>query len=118
MSVKRPPLRSDWVGSVIGLLVFAAGIGLLVLTFQQAFTLFSVPTQVAMGASGKTIDLYVAGQSFASLVIRVLLLLVMCVVGSVVANRGIRLYVSCRAPAPPKEEPEKPHGGPVEGEAA
>jgi hypothetical protein len=31
----------------------------------------------------------------------------MSIVGSVIANRGIRLYVSCRAPAPKVEAPEQ-----------
>jgi hypothetical protein len=103
---EKRPLRSDWVGSLIGLVVFVAGIGLLAVTFQLAFSMFTVPPNVAMGDQpGKSVDLVKAGESLASVAIRVMLLFVMCVVGSVVANRGIRLYVSCRHPAPKAEEP-------------
>lgn len=101
------PLRSDWMGTLIGLLVFLSGIGLLAITFQLAFSMFSVPPSVALSSGAeKAVDLTKAGESLATVVVRVMLLLVMCVVGSVIANRGIRLYVSCRAPAPKHEAPE------------
>lgn len=99
-------LRSDWLGSLIGLVVFFAGIGLLAVTFELAYSLFSVPPAVALAdQKAKAVDLYRAGESLAAIATKVLLLLVMCMVGSVIANRGIRLYVSCRVPAPPKESP-------------
>lgn len=104
---KNRPLRSDWMGSLIGLLVFLSGIGLLAVTFQLAFSMFSVPPSVALSSGPeKAVDLTRAGESLAVVIVKVMLLLVMCVVGSVIANRGIRLYVSCRHPAPKHEEPE------------
>lgn len=106
---EEPKLRSDWLGSLIGLLVFLSGIGLLIATFNLAFSLFSVPPSVALtDAETKAVDLARAGETLGSIVIKMLLLLVMCVVGSVVANRGIRLYVSCRVPPPPKEPAGEP----------
>lgn len=106
---KRQPLRSDWVGSLIGLLVFVGGIGLLVVTFQMAFAMFNTPPSVVLSDPGtKAVDLTKAGESLSIIVIKVMVLLVMCIVGSVVANRGIRLYVTCRSPKEPDPEPLPP----------
>jgi hypothetical protein len=101
--------RSDWLGSLIGLLTFVGGIGLLALTFQLAFQLYSVPPETALAGEGSNaVDLAKAGESFGGVVVKIFLLLVMSVVGSTVANRGIRLYVTCRSPQPkPPEKPER-----------
>lgn len=82
----------------MGILIFLVGVGLLLLTFKLAFDMFSVPPQQAIGVDRKTpVDLARTGESFMGVVARVLLLLVMSVVGSVIANRGIRLYAESRA---------------------
>jgi hypothetical protein len=100
--------RPDRVGPGVGLLTFLSGIALIALTFRLAFQLFSVPAEEAIGIrQGATVDLYQAGQSLAWVFGRVLLLLVMCLAGSLISGRGIRLYVASRAPAP-NERKSKP----------
>jgi hypothetical protein len=110
MAKNRARTETDWLGALVGLGTFLGGVGLLAVTFQLAYSLFSVPPESALGQPGqRTIDLAKAGDSFAGLVARILLLFVMSVVGSVVANRGIKLYVSSRH-VPPRdaESPELP----------
>lgn len=104
MANRSEKLRTDWMGSLIGLATFVAGIGLLAVTFQFAYSMFTVSPEATLGNTSGKVNLAETGQLFAGMVARILLLLVMSVVGSVIANRGIRLYVSCRTPAPPDEE--------------
>jgi hypothetical protein len=98
----------DVFGSILGILVFLGGVALLVLTFRLAFDMYGVPPERALGLrEGEAIDLGMAGQTAAALVSRLLLLLVMAVVGSVIANRGIKLYTESRAlPEPRPKDPE------------
>jgi len=82
---------------VLGILTFFGGIALLLITFQQARTMFATPAGEALGIQrGKPIDFNDAGTSLAGLLIRMLLLLVMGIVGSLIANRGITLYTESR----------------------
>lgn len=86
------------LGSILGILVFLGGVGLLGWTFQLAYTFFSVPPTDALGLAGaKALDPAKAGNSVTALLIRILLLFVMAFVGSMVANRGIAMYTACRA---------------------
>lgn len=110
----RQRIGADWFGALIGFLTFLGGVALLAFTFKLAFDMFSVPPENALGVAGKnTLDVAVAGQSLASILTRIFLLLVMALVGSMVANRGIKLYISARALSAPKDA-DKPE--PVEGE--
>lgn len=108
--------RNDAPGAAIGLLTFLVGVGLLLFTFQLAFGMFSVPPEhVVDTGPGKTVDLAKAGDNLASVFFRILLLLVMSVVGSVIANRGIRLYNAARAieaPEPPERHEAPAASGP------
>lgn len=80
-------------GSAMGILVFIFGILLLLLTFRLAYGMFTVEPEVALGIKpNQPIDLGSSVQQFGWVVVRVLLLIVMAVVGSLVANRGIKLY--------------------------
>jgi hypothetical protein len=89
--------RRDWLGSSFGFIAFFAGIALLLLTFQLAYDMFRISPQKALGVTpSKTLEITAVGMSFASVVIRILLLLVMGLVGSLVANRGILLIGHCR----------------------
>jgi hypothetical protein len=84
--------RRDWLGSGLGFVAFIGGIALLLFTFQLAYQMFHVPANQALNVvPGKTLQLTQVGTSFAGVVIRILLLLVMGLVGSLVANRGILL---------------------------
>ena len=91
--------RPDALGAGIGILTFLGGIALLVVTFSLAYGMFSVPPESAIGGGqAKSLDLSRMGESLVWILGRVLLLLVMCIAGSLIAGRGLRLYASSRAP--------------------
>ncbi len=98
----------DWIGSILGFAVFLGGVALMVETFNLAYQMFHVPADHALGlTAGKNLQLNQVGSSVASILIRILLLLVMGFVGSLVANRGILLVSHCRPhffrnPSPPE----------------
>ncbi len=90
MSDKR---RDGW-GTFFGLLTFLGGVGLIVATFALAQGMFSVSPEVALDIrKGETLDLNKVVAAGVVIVVRVLLLIVMAGLGSVVASRGIKLYV-------------------------
>lgn len=103
--------RRDWLGSSLGFIAFIGGIGLLLLTFRLAYEMFHTPPNQALDiVPGKTLQLPQVGASFAAVLIRILLLLVMGLVGSLVANRGILLIGHSRPhhhPDEPKPEPKE-----------
>lgn len=110
--------RRDPVGPLLGLVTFLGGIALLGFTFLLAFQLFSQSPNDTLGlVPGKPLDPYRAGESLLGLVARILLLAVMCLAGSVIANRGIKLYSTGRHVASAADtkpmEPEKPDVSPV-----
>ena len=81
----------------MGIITFLGGVGLLVVTFKLAYDMFAVPPGQALGIqAGKTLSIDTAGSSLAGVCIKILLLMVMALVGSWVANRGIALYASAR----------------------
>ncbi len=92
--------RRDGLGSVLGLLVFLGGLGLLLITFKLAYEMFSVAPEDALGLkAGQPIVLEAAGSTFAGLIVRVLVLIAMGILGSFIANRGITLYTESRGRA-------------------
>ena len=108
--------RPDWLGGLVGILTFLGGIGLLLLTFNLAYHMFSVPPSQALGVrQDAPVDFAKTGESFVGVVGRVLLLLVMSAVGSVIANRGIKLYGESRAhPHPKPTRRDEPASHPLE----
>lgn len=87
--------KRDWIGPLFGVLFFVGGVILLGITFRSAFDLFQKPpTSVLAGKDGKTIDLNQAPSAVYELVFRSAMLLVMCVAGSMIASRGIKLYAA------------------------
>lgn len=101
--------RRDWFGALVGLATFLGGVALLLLTFRLAYDLFTVPPERALGAQpGQALDLPMAGQSLTTILLRVLLLIVMAAVGSLIANRGVSLYVGSggRMPSRPSSPPD------------
>ena len=94
----------DRVGGWLGVLTFLGGIALLLITFKMAYDLFSIPPdQVLKLKPGQELNVNDTGQAAFVLLFRMLMLLVMSIVGSVIANRGIKLY----ATRPVKVEPLK-----------
>lgn len=99
--------RPDYFGCAVGLLVMLGGLALLGLTFKLAYDMFAIPPERAMGFDPKKpVDMNLAGQSFAGLIIRVLLLLTMALIGSLIANRGINLYLAGRRQLAHRHESE------------
>lgn|GEM_PF-1149578 len=87
----------DWLGVLIGLVIFFVGVGLLVETFEIARNLFLTPPQSSLGIQmGQTIDITKASSSAITLLFRIILLVVMALIGSMISNRGISLYSGAR----------------------
>lgn len=93
-------------GRLLGILAFLAGVALIVLTFQQAYTMFSATPAEALNVKpdaplnvNETVDKLIQN------VLKVLLLLVMAGAGSLLANVGIRLFASPLHG--PHQKPEK-----------
>ncbi len=85
--------RGSISGSLLGLIVFLVGVGLLAFTFKLAYEMFSAPPQNALGIQkDQPLDLGQAGQSFVGVLIKILMLVVMGLVGSMIANRGVTLF--------------------------
>jgi len=87
--------RREVAARAIGLLVFALGIVILVVSFFIAYKLFSSPTSgitVTPGTPGGTSAAASLGRSALFVLIRIGALLVMVLVGSVVATRGVQMY--------------------------
>jgi hypothetical protein len=101
----KPRAQSDWIGRLIGMLVFLLGVGLLVIVFQAAHTLFTRPPDVALGlkfSNNPKTDPSAGriGSQFGYLLIQVACLFVMSISGSLIAQKGVNLYFSAlRAPS-------------------
>ena len=87
--------KGDLSARILGILVFLVGIAILVLTFFQAYHLFTTPAKVfipqptdAGGPKATT----VLGSSAVMLLREIGLLFIMALVGSLIASRGIQLY--------------------------
>ena len=79
------------------MLVFLGGIALLLFTFRTAYDMFSVPPARALDLQpGKPVDIGMAGSNLVGSAVRVVLLIIMALVGSLIANRGIQLYTDSR----------------------
>jgi hypothetical protein len=110
--VVRIGLRRDITGSLLGLMVFLGGVALLLLTFRMAYDLFTSPPTAVLGLRpDKPVDLGSAGSNLVQALFRVIALIIMALVGSLVANRGIQLYSDSRGhihePAKSAPEPDE-----------
>jgi len=92
----------DWPVRIVGLLVFLAGVGLLVWVFVMANRLFHAPAPPLPAAPSPNAanpgpsPFLAIGAGFSDLLRRLLLLLLMSVAGSVIASKGIQLYFAAR----------------------
>lgn len=85
------------VGMTLGVVTFLVGVVLLLLTFKLAYDLFSVPPSgVVALTKDQAVDLGKSSANLASIAIRVVLLIVMGLMGSLVANRGVSLFTGSR----------------------
>jgi hypothetical protein len=84
----------DLFGSALGALVFLLGVGLLGFTFYLAADLFSTPPRELIDKN--TSDVTQIGIDFGHVFLRIGLLLVMSIVGSVISGKGVRMYLASR----------------------
>ncbi len=93
--------RRDLTARVIGLLVFALGIGILVFSFYVAYhQLFASPTAgiaVAPAKPGGPTATTILSQSALAMIIRLGALFIMVLVGSLLASRGVQMYFASNA---------------------
>jgi len=105
MSLGTP--RHDLPGRIVALLVFLAGIGMLIFVFATALHLFQAPVPglalpVAKGTNAPPAA--TIGTALMAFLRELLLLGVMTLVGSLLASRGAHLYFG--AVAASKSSPE------------
>lgn len=102
---KHSSLTPDNVTArILGILVFLAGVALIVYVFWSANLLFHQPppsvspTAATTAASGNAAvapsEAMDIGRSLADYLKRLLTLLIMCIAGSVIASRGVHLFFS------------------------
>lgn len=87
--------RHDLLAKVLGLVVFLGGIAVLAFVFMTAYHLFHSPLgaiKTAAPGSSVTPAAQQIGQSALSLLVRIALLIVMTIVGSLIAGRGVQMY--------------------------
>ena len=89
--------HTDWIGKIVGMLVFLAGVALLGLVFYHAFDLFNQTPSAVLGLHftgdpKKDPALATIGSQFAWLLFRVAFLFIMSIAASLIANKGINLY--------------------------
>lgn len=88
--------EKDWFGATLGILVFLVGVGLLVLVFKMSLEMFNTPPKVSLEIkTGRAIDVAKASDTATAVIVRVIVLVLMAVTGSLIANRGIHLYSAC-----------------------
>ena len=88
--------EKDWMGATLGMFVFLAGVGILVWVFKMSLEMFTTPPRVSLDIkTGQTIDLAHASDKATAILVRVVLLVLMSITGSLIANRGIHLYSAC-----------------------
>ncbi len=111
MSVSPP--RADLTGRLLALLVFLAGIAILVFVFVTALHLFQspVPGLEPLQTPGATPPPAAnIGTSLAAFLRQLLLLGVMTLAGSLLANKGAHLYLSTVHAHDPAAPPRKMDG--------
>ena len=92
-----PTTERSGAGMVLGVVIFLIGVALLLLTFDLAYNMFTVPPSQAVVITDKgALDAAKSGQALVTVLVRVLLLIVMGIVGSLVANRGVHLFTGSR----------------------
>ena len=105
-----PEKRRDALATTLGLVTFLGGVALIVTAFIFAREMFAVSAQDAIGVTeGETINVNATVAAAFGVLLKVLLLIVMAGIGSILANRGIRLYAQGNPGLlPTKPEAEKP----------
>jgi hypothetical protein len=101
--------KEDLVGRIIGIIIFLGGVGLLVFVFMTAYSWFASPTVGLQAGPVKGAIAPAAtqlGQSAMALLVRICLLIVMTIVGSLLAGRGVQLYFAASHAKAPSIAPK------------
>jgi hypothetical protein len=81
-------------GRALGMVVFVLGIAILLFVFATAYVMFAAPSAQALGSSGGAPPSAAGlGGTVVWLLVRVGLLFIMTLAGSLIAGRGIQLYL-------------------------
>ena len=104
--------RIDLFGRILGILVFLAGIAILVVVFVMAYHFFTSPNsqiQIASQPNSQQAPTTQLGASALRMLARILALIVMAIAGSLIASKGMHLYFQASgrsaSPTPPASEP-------------
>lgn len=93
----RKMSRTRSGSATVGVLVFLVGIGLVAFAFKLAYEMFMTPPEAVLSpGKNSAIDINSLTSNLFQVVVKVILLIVMAAIGSMVANRGIKLYASPR----------------------
>lgn len=82
----------DKGGRIIGMIIFIMGIVILLFVFGMAYGMFTAPASQVFG-SPASVTAMSLGSTLALVFIRIGLLFVMTLAGSLVAARGVHMYV-------------------------
>jgi hypothetical protein len=81
--------KKDWVGRLLGIVIFLLGVGLLTFVFFAAYRFFSADVISAKNAEPIANQL---GRSAVNVLAKIGFLIVMTIAGSLIAGKGITLY--------------------------
>jgi hypothetical protein len=88
--------RNGILARVVGLIVFLAGVAILSLVFFRAHHLFSTPPPgFTANHAGQGLTTSGLSEAALTLVAQIGLLFIMTLVGSLMAGRGVQLYLGC-----------------------
>jgi hypothetical protein len=82
----------DRGGRAIGMVIFILGIVILLFVFAMAYAMFTAPASQVFGATPNATATGL-GSALALMLIRIGLLFIMTLAGSLIAARGIHLYL-------------------------
>ncbi len=100
--------RSDLFGRVVGILVFLVGLGVILAVLWLGFGMFRDPNLGMQPAGGAPAPSAAdVGVGFGKLIMRIALLFLGSICGSLIANKGIQLYFSALQGSPAVPDPEK-----------
>ena len=80
--------KGGLTGRILGAIVFIAGIAMLIWTFQLAFRFYNAPVPSAKA------DVAVLSTILADMIKKVVMLLVMLLAGSLIAGKGVHLFIA------------------------
>ena len=87
----------DKLGRVIGMIVFALGIAILFFVLYSAYQMFALPAAELFHPNGNTGPLTAVGlgTTVAWILLKIVMLFVMTLASSIIASKGIQLYLGC-----------------------